>query len=204
MGAGRGNRRDQYLSQTLFCRLAALAISAAVILLAGCAGAPQAPDPAARISVPASPPAGSPPMPLPDPLRTQVVFTAMQMVGVPYLWGGSTPAGFDCSGLVQYAYSNAGFQLPRTAAAQFAASTPLTLENAVAGDLLFFNDRNRPSHVAIYLGEGRFVHAPNGGSRVSLDNLGSSYWRTHFSSAGRIIPSGLVRSSPDTTRSPGY
>ena len=201
MGAGRGNRRGQYLSQTLFCRLAALAISAAVILLAGCAGAPQAPDPAARISVPASPPAGSPPMPLPDPLRTQVVFTAMQMVGVPYLWGGSTPAGFDCSGLVQYAYSNAGLQVPRTAAAQFAAATPLTLEDAVAGDLLFFDDHSRTSHVAIYLGEGRFVHAPNGGNQVSLDDLSTSYWRTHFSGAGRIIQSDEFRSCPDTTRS---
>jgi murein DD-endopeptidase len=140
-------------------------------------------------------------MPLPDPLRTQVVFTAMQMVGVPYLWGGSTPAGFDCSGLVQYAYSNAGLRLPRTAAAQLTASTPLPLEDAVAGDLLFFGDRSRTSHVAIYLGEGRFVHAPNGGSSVSLDDLQTSYWRTHFSGAGRIMPPGEFKSCPDTTRS---
>ena len=201
MSAGRGNRRDQHLSQTLFCRHAALAISAAVIFLAGCVGTPQAPDPAARIPVPASPSASSPSTPLPDPLRSQVVFTAMQMVGVPYLWGGSTPAGFDCSGLVQYAYSNAGLQVPRTAAAQLTASTPLPLEDAVAGDLLFFEDRSRTSHVAIYLGEGRFVHAPNGGSSVSLDDMETSYWRTHFSRAGRIIPPGEFRSCPDTTRS---
>ena len=203
MSKDKGNLQDKRRLQLPFCRPAALAACIAVAFLAGCAGAPQAPDPAARTPVPALPDA-SPATPVLSPLRTQVVFTAMQMVGVPYLWGGSTPTGFDCSGLVQYAYSNAGLQLPRTAAAQFAASTPLTLENAVAGDLLFFNDRNRPSHVAIYLGEGRFVHAPNGGSRVSLDNLASSYWRTHFSGAGRIIPSGLVKSSPDTTRSPGY
>lgn len=197
MSAGRGNYRDQHMLQMLFCRHAALAISAAVIFLAGCTGAPQAPDAAARIPVPSS----TTPMPLPDPLRTQVVFTAMQMVGVPYLWGGSTPAGFDCSGLVQYAYSNAGLRLPRTAAEQLTASAPLSLEDAVAGDLLFFGDRSRTSHVAIYLGEGRFVHAPNGGSSVSLDDLQTSYWRTHFSGAGRIIPPGEFRSCPDTTHS---
>ncbi len=186
MSTGRGNHQGQRPPHTPFCRLAALTICAAVVLLAGCTGAPQAPDPAARTPVPAS----SLPAPLPDPLRTQVVFTAMQMVGVPYLWGGSTPAGFDCSGLVQYAYSNAGLQLPRTAAAQLAAATPLTLEDAVAGDLLFFSDRKRTSHVAIYLGQGRFVHAPNGGSRVSLDDFNTPYWRTRFTGAGRIIPPG--------------
>ena len=88
-------------------------------LLAGCA-APRAPDPVAR----ASRPHHAAGQPAADPVRTQVVFTAMQMVGVPYQWGGSTPGGFDCSGLVQYAYSNAGLQVPRTAAAQMAASTP--------------------------------------------------------------------------------
>lgn len=203
MTKDQGNLQHQRPLHTRFYRLAALGVSAAVVFLAGCAGAPHAPDPVARTPV-SAPTDSSLSAPALSPLRTKVVFTAMQMVGVPYLWGGSTPTGFDCSGLVQYAYSNAGLQLPRTAAAQFAASTPLTLDNAVAGDLLFFNDRSRTSHVAIYLGEGRFVHAPNGGSQVSLDNLDTSYWRAHFSGAGRIIPQGLVRSSPDTTRSPGY
>jgi cell wall-associated NlpC family hydrolase len=201
MGTGRGNRRDQRQVQTSFCRHAALAASAALVLLAGCTGAPQVPDQAARIPVPTSPPTGTPPISLPDPLRSQVVFTAMQMVGVPYLWGGSTPAGFDCSGLVQYAYSNAGLRLPRTAAEQLAASTPLPLDDAIAGDLLFFKDRDRTSHVAIYLGEGRFVHAPKSDSSVSLDDLDSSYWRTHFSGAGRIIPPDGLKSCPDTTHS---
>ena len=182
--------RDSYQHQrplyAWLCRHAAPAVCVAGLFLAGCAGPPQAPDPVTRIPIPVSPPFS----PLPDPLRTQVVFTAMQMVGVPYLWGGSTPAGFDCSGLVQYAYSNVGLKLPRTAAEQLAASTPLTLEEAVAGDLLFFRDRSRTSHVAIYLGEGRFVHAPNGGSHVSLDDFSTPYWRTHFAGAGRIIPPG--------------
>ncbi|MCL4792229.1 MAG: C40 family peptidase [Gammaproteobacteria bacterium] len=190
MSRDQGNLQHQRPLHARLCRLAALGACAIAVFIAGCAAGPQSPAPAARTPVPTASPDASSPVPLLDPLRTQVVFTAMQMVGVPYLWGGSTPAGFDCSGLVQYAYSNAGLRLPRTAAGQFAAATPLALENAVAGDLLFFNDRSRTSHVAIYLGEGRFVHAPNGGSQVSLDNLATSYWRTHFSGAGRIIPPG--------------
>ena len=190
MSKDHGNLQDQRPLYTPFFRPAALAACAAMAFLAGCTGAPQAPDPVARTPIPAASRPDSSPAPVADPLRTQVVFTAMQMVGVPYLWGGSTPVGFDCSGLVQYAYSNAGLRLPRTAAAQFSAATPLTLEDAVAGDLLFFNDRSRTSHVAIYLGEGRFIHAPNGGSQVSLDDLSTSYWRTHFTGAGRIIPPG--------------
>ena len=66
----------------------------------------------------------------------------------------------------------------------------MTLENAEAGDLLFFRDGSRTSHVAIYLGQGRFVHAPNGGNSVSLDSFGNAYWRMRFARAGRIIPPG--------------
>jgi cell wall-associated NlpC family hydrolase len=201
MRRNRVNPQGQGPFQAASCRLAALLVGAGLLFLAGCAGAPRTADQAARAPVSAPLPAPAPSAPVLDPLRAQVIFTAMQMVGVPYLWGGSTPAGFDCSGLVQYAYSNAGLQLPRTAADQFAAATPLTIEDAVAGDLLFFNDRSRTSHVAIYLGEGRFVHAPNGGNHVSLDDLQTSYWRTHFSGAGRVIPPDGLRSCPDTTRS---
>lgn len=154
--------------------------------LAGCGSTPRAPETGASFPVPAStaPGTGQPA----DPVRTQVVFTAMQMVGVPYQWGGATPSGFDCSGLVQYAYSNAGLRLPRTAAAQMDAVTPVTLENAQAGDLLFFRDGKRTSHVAIYLGQGRFVHAPSTGNSVSLDSFGNAYWRMRFARAGRVQP----------------
>lgn len=112
----------------------------------------------------------------------------MQMVGVPYVWGGAAPTGFDCSGLVHYAYANAGISLPRTAADQLVATVPLALEKAEAGDLLFFRDRGRTSHVAIYLGEGRFVHAPTGGKQVSLDSFANTYWRARFTRAGRVTP----------------
>jgi cell wall-associated NlpC family hydrolase len=115
-----------------------------------------------------------------------VVATARSQLGVPYRYGGATPAGFDCSGLVLYAYRDAGVALPRTAADQMAATAPLTLENAEAGDLLFFRDGDRTSHVAIYLGAGQFVHAPSTGKNVSIDSLGSSYWRMRFARAGRV------------------
>ena len=154
-------------------------------VLASCSSPPRAPEAATGVAVTAPDPA------LPaDPVRSQVVFTALQMVGAPYRWGGATPEGFDCSGLVQYAYSNAGLHLPRTAAAQMDASAPLTLEKAEAGDLLFFRDGSRTSHVAIYLGQGRFVHAPTGGKTVSLDSFGNAYWRMRFARAGRVATAG--------------
>ena len=165
------------LQRSLF-RLLLVGFAAIAVGLTGCSSSPRTPDTHSGIRVPA------------DPVRAQVVFTAMQMVGVPYQWGGSTPAGFDCSGLVQYAYSNAGMRLPRTAAAQLDASAPLTLENAQAGDLLFFRDGGRTSHVAIYLGQGRFVHAPSTGGQVSLDSFGNAYWRMRFARAGRVATTG--------------
>jgi len=172
------------LQRSLFRRFAP-AIAALAAVLAGCSSPPRLPDTTA--GYPGSDPDFAQPA---DPVRSQVVFTAMQMVGVPYRWGGSSPEGFDCSGLVQYAYSNAGLRLPRTAAAQLDASSPVTLENAQAGDLLFFRDGGRTSHVAIYLGEGRFVHAPSTGSHVSLDSFGNAYWRMRFARAGRVATTG--------------
>lgn len=170
------------LQRSLF-RVLVLALAAITAGLAGCSSSPRAPDTTAGLPVPAA-------NPTPDPVRTQVVFTAMQMVGVPYHWGGATPDGFDCSGLVQYVYSSAGLVLPRTAAAQLDFSAPVTLENAQAGDLLFFRDGGRTSHVAIYLGQGRFVHAPSTGGYVSLDSFGNSYWRMRFARAGRVSSAG--------------
>ena len=152
-----------------------------VVSLAACSGPPLAPD-----KGPAPVGAQATTAQAADPVRARIVFTAMQMVGVPYQWGGSSPAGFDCSGLVQYVFANAGLPVPRTAAAQMDASAPLTLEKAQAGDLLFFRDGSRTSHVAIYLGQGRFVHAPSSGRQVSLDSFGNAYWRMRFARAGRV------------------
>ncbi len=156
-------------------------LAAFAVTLVACSSPPLVPD---RNGYPGATEAAN--APAADPVRAQIVFTAMQMVGVPYQWGGSSPAGFDCSGLVQYVYSNAGLRLPRTASAQMDASAPLTLEKAQAGDLLFFRDGSRTSHVAIYLGQGRFVHAPSTGRQVSLDSFGNAYWRMRFARAGRV------------------
>jgi cell wall-associated NlpC family hydrolase len=123
----------------------------------------------------------------PDPVRNQIVFTALQMVGVPYRYGGSTPQGFDCSGLVQYAYGHAGVSVPRTARAQLEASRPVPLADARPGDLLFFRSEDW-SHVGIYLGEGRFVHAPSTGRNVSVANFSDAWYRRNFVRAGQMPP----------------
>jgi len=111
---------------------------------------------------------------------------ARQMIGVPYKWGGSTPRGFDCSGLVQYSYKMAGLRAPRTSKAQYSSSERLRLKDAREGDLVFFNFDRGISHVGIYLGDGRFVHAPSRGKRVEVASLTQPPYSDHFVAAGRI------------------
>jgi murein DD-endopeptidase len=120
-----------------------------------------------------------------DPVRSRIVFTALQMIGIPYRYGGVTPQGFDCSGLVQYAYRNAGLSVPRTAREQFNATEPLEMTAMQPGDLVFFESRDY-SHVGIYVGENRFVHAPATGRNVLISSLGSSYYQRNFLRAGRF------------------
>jgi cell wall-associated NlpC family hydrolase len=114
---------------------------------------------------------------------------AVRMVGTPYRWGGRHPdVGFDCSGLVAHAFERAwGIELPRSAREQSKAGRPVRLADLRPGDLVFYNTRRRPySHVGIYLGEGRFVHAPRPGARVRIESMKTSYWRTRFNGARRI------------------
>ncbi|QOJ32308.1 MAG: C40 family peptidase [Gammaproteobacteria bacterium] len=152
------------------------------LVLGGCSTAPQRPadrpDP-----VVVAPPASA--APAPDPVRSQIVFTALQMLGTPYRYGGSTPTGFDCSGLVQYAYRSAGLSVPRTTRDQLGATTAVTLADAAPGDLLFFRSKSS-AHVGIYLGEGRFVHAPFTGRNVEIGSLDQSWYHDHFVRAGRL------------------
>ena len=110
---------------------------------------------------------------------------AKGQVGVPYRYGGNTPAGFDCSGLVQYSYAAAGVNIPRTTSGQWATMSPVDRSEMRAGDLLFFEISGKMSHVGLYLGNGRFVHAPSSGKEVSIESLGSGYYRKAFIRAGR-------------------
>ena len=114
---------------------------------------------------------------------------AVRQVGTAYHWGGRSPkTGFDCSGLVAHAFARAwGLELPHNAHAQSKAGKPVRLTDLRAGDLVFYNTRNRPfSHVGIYLGDGRFVHAPRRGARVRIESVHTRYWLKRFNGARRL------------------
>lgn len=121
----------------------------------------------------------------------EVSISAMSLIGTPYLWGGNTPdSGFDCSGLIVYVYKGTGIQLPRTTSAMSSMKKPNVSQNALkTGDLVFFatGGGRKVSHAGIYVGNGRFVHAPSSGGVVKLSNLRENYWRKHFVSAKRVI-----------------
>jgi cell wall-associated NlpC family hydrolase len=114
--------------------------------------------------------------------------TALSLLNAPYRAGGSAPStGFDCSGLVQYSYRQAGLTLPRTTEQQRRASKPIRVAELRRGDLVFFDQEGKKnSHVGIYVGSGRFVHAPSSGKRVRSDTLNAPYWKKHISEARRI------------------
>lgn len=110
---------------------------------------------------------------------------ALQQVGIPYRYGGSTPSGFDCSGLVHYSYARAGKSVPRTTQGLWASLAPVDTRRMRVGDLLFFKIAGKMSHVGMYLGKGRFVHAPSTGRVVSVASLESDYYRRALIRAGR-------------------
>ena len=118
-----------------------------------------------------------------------VVQAAVSMIGKPYKYGGVSPkSGFDCSGLVYFSYHQNGITLPRTSYAQYKASRPISRKALRRGDLLFFRISGRKvSHVGIYLGNNRFVHAPSSGKKVSVAKLNSPYWSKRFIRGGRIM-----------------
>ncbi len=116
----------------------------------------------------------------------QAATVALEQVGVPYRYGGSTPNGFDCSGLVQYAYSRAGLNVPRTTGQLWSAAKPVEPQDLAAGDVLFFSIEGKMSHVGMYLGERRFVHAPQSGRSVSVASLDAPFYRSALIRAGRL------------------
>ena len=102
------------------------------------------------------------------------------MTGQPYRPGGAAPGGFDCSGLVLYAYNQAGFRLPRRAIEQSQAARKLPPRALAPGDLLFFQVDGEVSHVGIYMGGGRMVHAPGTGKSVRVDAITANYWAPRY------------------------
>jgi cell wall-associated NlpC family hydrolase len=113
--------------------------------------------------------------------------SALKMVGRPYRYGGASPAGFDCSGLVLFSFRQAGVSLPHNTEQQRHAGRRVKLVELRRGDLLFFDQEGKKnSHVGIYLGAHRFVHAPSSGKYVRNDSLDSPYWKKHLSEVRRL------------------
>ncbi len=164
----------------------------AVAMLAACSGNPHRPLPTYKSSrsaladlPPRAPSAAS------AGEANDILFRAIGLVGTPYRWGGNTPAGgFDCSGLVDYIYRTAaGIKLPRTShdMASMDARKVRKMTQLASGDLVFFDIGGAISHVGVYVGKGRFVHAPNSGGTVRLDDIDGPYWGGHFAYGKRVL-----------------
>lgn len=157
------------------------ACAAALLLLAGCAAGP-------RDRAEAPPRAQLPQAQAPS---QAIVAAATSAIGTPYRYGGADRSGFDCSGLVSYAYLSAGIAVPRTARDQQRAAVAVPREGLLPGDLVFFSTSGRGTdHVGIYTGAGRFVHAPSSGRVVSYAYLDDPWYSRRYLGAGRLWSSG--------------
>ena len=201
------------LSVRIVRRGAPRSLRIAGILLAALAGAcashvvrpepfPQPEQPAEETGcgAPHSPCAGEAPTIAATP---DVVRAALELRGRPYAPGGAGPDRFDCSGLVQFVYRQVGIDLPRTVSMQFAATLAVPLVSILPGDLLFFRVSGaKPSHVAIAIGDGTFVHAPSARGTVRVESLSAPYWRDRFEGARRVqaVPGSDLRPDDRTRR----
>lgn len=162
----------RYLIISLFC----------TVLLFACSSSPQNSEPASKpvkkvtIVKPKTQAKGQ-----------SIADLAKTLVGSPYEYGGESPNGFDCSGLVFYTHGKVGLRTPRTSLQQFKTAKNVPLKELRNGDLIFFKlTRARVSHVGIYVGNGRFIHAPQSGRQVKSTYLADRYWKTKIVSAGRL------------------
>lgn len=116
-----------------------------------------------------------------------IIATAKQYIGVPYVWGGSTPSGFDCSGYIQYVFGKHGISLPRTSAQQYTVGTWVSKSDLRPGDLVFYNTSGSGvSHLGIYIGNGQFIHASTSRG-VMISEMSNSYWSARYYGARRIL-----------------
>jgi peptidoglycan DL-endopeptidase CwlO len=121
--------------------------------------------------------------PAPDSRYGGVVGIAMQYLGVPYVWGGASPSGFDCSGFIMYVYSQVGVSLPHHAASQYSHGSPVSRDQLQPGDLVFFNGLG---HAGIYIGSGQFIHAPHTGDVVKISSLSGSWYANTWVGGRRL------------------
>jgi cell wall-associated NlpC family hydrolase len=117
----------------------------------------------------------------------QIAGIAHSLLGSPYRYGGASPKGFDCSGLVYYTHGRLGIHTPRTSLQQYKTAKNIKLNELHSGDLVFFTlNKGTVSHVGIYVGNGRFIHAPKSGKHVTMNKMDDDYWLQRIVSAGRL------------------
>lgn len=123
------------------------------------------------------------PAPPPSANSSTVVAIAMRYLGVPYVWGGASPSGFDCSGFTLYVYAQVGISLPHYAASQYGMGSPVSRDQLQPGDLVFFNGLG---HMGMYIGGGNFIHAPHTGDVVKISSLSDSWYASTYVGARRL------------------
>lgn len=174
-------------------RLILLSIAAASITMTACASTGGVPEP---FPTPGPRPTSTA---TPKPVATSgtslpadgysIAGTALGLRGAPYRNGGSDPRGFDCSGLIEYVYSQHGIAVPRTVEELHDAGRDVPTQDIQAGDLVFFDTTGRgPSHVGMSIGGDEFVHAPSGAGVVRVERLGAAYWAQRFIGVKRLTP----------------